>query len=158
MSDKPKQNLPKSGQGTAENSNHAERLDQKAEIVHPDGTKEDVILRAERIWSGALPRPEDFAKYALTVPDAPERILRMAEKEQQHRIHLESQILPGNLSAARRGQWLGAGISALALILSVVAHSLGAPWQVSVALVGVPVLSVARSLVNAFKQRPDGET
>lgn len=75
----------------------------------------------------------------------------MAEKEQEHRISLESQIVPANNSAGRRGQMLGALISVAALILAVLAAYIGAPWQVSVAIVGVPVLSVARSLVTAFK-------
>lgn len=75
----------------------------------------------------------------------------MAEKEQEHRIALESLIVPANNKAGQRGQWLGAGISVLALVLAVVAVYIGAPWQVAVALVGVPVLSVARSLVTAFR-------
>ncbi|WP_370868052.1 DUF2335 domain-containing protein [Phaeovulum sp.] len=119
--------------------------------MNADGSREEIELRSERFWSGALPRPEDFAKFGEIVPDAPERILRMAEKEQEHRIALESLIVPANNKAGQRGQWLGAGISVLALVLAVVAVYIGAPWQVAVALVGVPVLSVARSLVTAFR-------
>jgi len=79
----------------------------------------------------------------------------MAEKEQEHRIALEGMIVPANSKAGQRGQWLGASISALALVLAVAAVYMGAAWQVSVALVGVPVLSVARSLVTAFKTDPE---
>ena len=79
----------------------------------------------------------------------------MAEKEQEHRISLESQIVPANNQAGRRGQLLGASISVLALVLAVAAAYIGAPWQVSVAIVGVPVLSVARSLVTAFRSPPE---
>lgn len=147
--------LPERGAGRPESPSQAERVSQNAEIVHGDGTREQVELRAERYWSGALPRPEDFARYAEIVPDAPERILLMAEREQQHRINLEAQIVPANNAAGRRGQWLGAGISALALALAVVASHIGAPWQVSVAIVGVPVLSVARSLVTAIRSKDD---
>lgn len=98
-----------------------------------------------------LPRPEDFAKFGEVVPTAPERLLRMAELEQQHRMALEVMILPENMRAARRGQQLGAAISIAALGLASVTALMGAPWQVSIALVGVPVLSVARSLVTAFR-------
>lgn len=98
-----------------------------------------------------LPGPTDFAKYAEIVPDAPERLLAMAEREQAHRIAMESQIVPANMAVGLRGQWLGAIISIVALALAVVAAWMEAPWQVSVALVGVPVLSVARSLVTAFR-------
>ena len=79
----------------------------------------------------------------------------MAEREQEHRISLEAQIVPANNAAGQRGQWLGAGISALALILAFFAPAVGAPWQVAVALVGVPVLSVARSLVSAFRTKDE---
>lgn len=79
----------------------------------------------------------------------------MAEREQQHRIDMEGQIVPANNKAGLRGQWLGAGISISALVLAVFAAWLEAPWQVSVALVGVPVLSVARSLVTALRSDKD---
>ena len=35
--------------------------------------------------SGPLPAPSEFAAYGEVIPDAPERILKMAEKEQEHR-------------------------------------------------------------------------
>lgn len=112
-------------------------------------------MLAEQSWSGSLPRPEDFAKFGEVVLDAPERILRMAEKEQDHRISLEAQIVPANEAAGKRGQILGAGISFAALGLAALTSYWGAPWQVSVAMVGIPVLSVARSLVTAFKAKSD---
>jgi uncharacterized membrane protein len=142
-------NLPDSNGG----SQQAESVSSNAIIKHEDGTEEAVELTAKKVWSGALPRPEDFAKYAQVVPDAPERILQMAEKEQQHRINLESQIVPADNAAGARGQVLGALISILALCLAVVSNWLGAPWQLSIALVGVPVLSVARSLVTAIRSK-----
>jgi len=40
-------------------------------------------------WSGPLPAPESLAKYDNIVPGAAERILVMAEKEQNHRHHTE---------------------------------------------------------------------
>lgn len=133
----------------------AEREAQRAEIIHPDGSSEEVEIRSERTWSGVLPRPEDFAKFGEVVPSAPERLLKMAEVEQQHRISLEASIFPQNQLAGLRGQLLGAAISALALILATFSAYIGAPWQVSIALVGVPVLSVARSLVTAFRSDTD---
>jgi uncharacterized membrane protein len=42
------------------------------------------------VHSGPLPPPEDLAKYNMIVPDAAERILRMAEKQQAHRMELET--------------------------------------------------------------------
>ena len=151
MSDEQQPKLPEKSQNPFDFPRQAERDSQRAVIVHPDGRTEDVEIRSEKMWSGVLPRPEDFAKFGEVLPTAPERLLRMAEMEQQHRIALESVIVPANYKAGLRGQWLGAGISVTALFLATFTAYVGAPWEISVALVGVPVLSVARSLVTAFK-------
>ena len=133
----------------------AERNTDAAIITHADGTQEQVLVQSERMWSGTLPRPEDFSAYASIVEDAPERILRMAEKEQDHRIAMEQQIVPAGIKAGKRGQWLGAAISILALILATISGYLGLPVLLSTALIGVPVLSVAKSLVSAIRQKDD---
>ena len=151
MSSEQKESLPEKSTNLQSLPKQAELDSQRAEIVHPDGSREQVELRSERMWSGILPRPEDFAKFGDVVPTAPERLLRMAELEQQHRMEMERLIVPGNQKASLRGQILGASISALALILAAVSSYLGAPSVVSISLVGVPVLSVARSLVTAFR-------
>ena len=153
MSNAQKQDLLVNSDAAQGSSKQAELNAQRAEILYPDGTREEVQIHQERMWSGVLPRPEDFGKYSEIVPDAPERILRMAEQEQQHRINLESQMVPADVLAGKRGQWLGAAISVLALSLAAIVSILGGPWQVSVALVGVPVLSVARSLVSAWRSK-----
>ena len=155
MSRKPNPDLPAQSRRVPGRPDQVERSAQRAERTNADGSREEIELMSERYWSGSLPRPEDFAKFGEIIPDAPERILRMAEKEQEHRISLESQIVPANNQAGRRGQLLGAFISVLALVLAVAAAYIGAPWQVSVAIVGVPVLSVARSLVTAFRSPPE---
>lgn len=143
----PETSLVKSGDSPLQ----AEANTRQAEIVHPDGTRESVLLNSERYWSGALPRPEDFAKYAEVVSDAPERILAMAEAEQQHRISVEGQIIKANAKSGSRGQWLGAAISALAMGLAVLSFVYGAHISLSLALLGVPVMSVARSLVQTLR-------
>ena len=155
MSDERETGLPAKSKSPSGTPKQAERDARRAQVTHPDGRHEEVEIRSERLWSGVLPRPEDFAKFGEVVPSAPERLLRMAELEQQHRIALETQIVPENQRAGKRGQWLGATISIVALLLATYTSYLGSPWQLSVALVGVPVLSVARSLVTAFRAPGD---
>ena len=41
-------------------------------------------------WSGPLPAPESLAKYDNIIPGSAERILVMAEKEQNHRHQTEN--------------------------------------------------------------------
>lgn len=155
MSEKQKQNLPAKQPTQQAKPNQAERDAKRAQITHPDGRQEELEVSSERYWSGVLPRPEDFAKFGEILPSAPERLLRMAELEQQHRIDLEAKIVPENMKAGARGQWLGAIISLVALVLAALMAWMGAPWQISVALVAAPVLSVARSLVTALRSSGD---
>lgn len=51
------------------------------------------LVELEQSYSGPLPSPRDFAAYKATLPDAPERILSMTEKEQAHRHKAEEKIL-----------------------------------------------------------------
>lgn len=47
-------------------------------------------------FSGPMPHPDILRGYKDLIPDAPERILRMAEQEQQHRIEVENKMLYQN--------------------------------------------------------------
>jgi hypothetical protein len=80
-------------------------------------------------WSGPLPPPSELEKIDQIIPGGADRLLRMAEKEQTHRIE-----------DARRGQYLGWSLAAGAVIAAAVVSLCHGPWQVSVALVGISVL------------------
>jgi hypothetical protein len=71
----------------------------------------------------------------VTRARVPCRLLRVAEKEQTHRIE-----------DAKRGQYLGWSLSAGAVIAAAVVSLCHGPWQVSVALVGIPVLGAVQAL------------
>lgn len=87
--------------------------------------KRDLIIKAiistveRKTFSGPLPAPEDFAAYKNVVPDAPERILAMAEKQQQHRIETERKIVDSNIKSSLRGQVLGAIMAIICLLCCV---------------------------------------
>ena len=72
----------------------------------------------------------------------------MAEAEQQHRIAIESSGLRAEIADTRRGQWLGFGLAALAIVGAVIAAYIGAHWVVSAALVGIPVMAMIQRLIN----------
>ncbi len=75
------------------------------------------IIRAEQ-YSGPLPSPKDLKAYQDILPDAPERILTMAEKQQNHRIELENQIVKSGIRESKQGQWTGT-ILAFAFLFAV---------------------------------------
>jgi hypothetical protein len=73
----------------------------------------------------------------------------MAESEQSHRISFEQSALKAAIADKKRGQFFGGTIGILAILGAVAAVYLGAPWQVPVALVGVPVLGIVQALIGS---------
>jgi hypothetical protein len=93
-------------------------------------------------WSGPLPPPAELEKIDQIVPGGADRLLRMAEKEQTHRI-----------GDAKRGQYLGWSLAAGAVIAAAAVSMCHGPWQVSVALVGIPVLGAVQVLIQGRKEK-----
>jgi uncharacterized membrane protein len=90
-------------------------------------------------------------KFNAIIPNGADRIVTMAEKEQAHRIQSESEGLRATILEAKRGQYLGAGISALALGGAVYTAYIGAHWSVSVAFISLTILGIVRALVYPRK-------
>lgn len=62
--------------------------------------------------SGPLPDPFSFRAYAEVLPDAPERIMQMAEKEQEHRHEMERKIVDTDRIGYFLGQLIAGGLAA----------------------------------------------
>jgi hypothetical protein len=93
-------------------------------------------------WSGPLPPPAELGRIDQIIPGGADRLLRMAEKEQSHRIE-----------DAKRGQYLGWSLAAGAVIAAALVSLGRGPWQVSVALVGIPVLGAVQALIQGRKEK-----
>ena len=77
----------------------------------PESKKEEVkealmIIRSE-MYSGPIPPPEALARYEEIQPGAADRILKMAEKQQEHRMALETKAIGGQVDQSKRGQLFG---------------------------------------------------
>jgi len=103
-------------------------------------------------WSGPLPHPEALSQFNDIVPNGAERIFRMAEEQQASRIHIESTGLHAAIAEAKRGQLLGASISIVALACATGSIYLGAHWSVSAMLIGVPIMSLTKAIVDSRSQ------
>lgn len=55
-------------------------------------------------YLGPIPPPEMLQSYAAINSTFPERIIKMAEEQQQHRMFLEKQVIPKRESLNSRGQ------------------------------------------------------
>ncbi len=58
-------------------------------------------------FSGPLPPPNVLAEYSKIIPNGAERIVAMAEKQQDHRQEMESRVVRGNSFDQRLGLILG---------------------------------------------------
>ncbi len=74
------------------------------------------IMEVQRTesFSGPLPSPEILKGYSEVIPDAPERLLRMAERQNAHDMEMDQEnmrlarrSMDRGFNAARRGQILG---------------------------------------------------
>lgn len=73
----------------------------------------------ETSYNGPIPPPSYLKGYKDVLPNAPERILAMAEKQQEHRMKMEESLVERNLRLSERGQRLGFVIVILFLAASV---------------------------------------
>ena len=82
------------------------------------------------------------------VKDGAERVFRMAEKEQEHRIAYERSELDATRNDFRRGQVIGATLAITCVVASVYSVHIGAHAAVSVALVGIPITALIGKILK----------
>lgn len=99
-------------------------------------------------WQGPLPPPDALARFDQIVPNGAERIFKMVELEQTARIESENAGLHASIRDTKRGQYLGAAISVIAICAAVYTAYLGVHWSIPCALVGVPILGIVRAIVS----------
>jgi len=77
----------------------------------PENKKKEVkealmVIRSE-VFSGPIPPPEALARYEEIQSGAADRIIKMAEKQQDHRMSLEKKAIGGQIDQSKRGQIFG---------------------------------------------------
>ncbi len=73
----------------------------------PEEKRKKLTVFAAEHFSGPLPHPKILADYKKVLPDAPERIISMAEKQQDHRINIEASLIKGDIKRADLGLMFG---------------------------------------------------
>ena len=106
-------------------------------------------------WQGPYPPPEAVERYERVLPGTFNRLITMAEQLQAAQIVQSNKALDYTHSTNTRGQWLGFVATALAMIGALGCVALGQPL-VAGAFLSVPVLAVAKALVETVK-RPTGK-
>ena len=120
--------------------NPASNLPPKAVLdALPEHVRVAVVEAAS--FSGPLPPPAMYSEYERALPGSAERILAMAEKEQNHRIAWEETALGTSVRETKLGQWLGFAIAVAcigaAMFLAVNEHDVVAVIALGISAVGL---------------------
>ena len=100
------------------------------------------------MFSGPLPHPKHLAEYAQIIPDGPNRIMAMAEKNLEHHSSMQRTGLQAEVAERRLGLWLGAGCFSLLVLGALAAVYLEAHASVPIAFLGAAALGGVGVLVN----------
>ncbi len=123
----------------------------------PVNNHTEVVARsfsASRQFSGPLPPPEILAKYNDGIPNGAERIMVMAEKQQDHRIYLEGFVITRDSKRADLGLVLGFVIALLLSIFGAVLIYLGKDIS-GFALIFAPLAALAGIFIQTQKVRKE---
>ncbi len=74
--------------------------------------------------------------------------MAMIEEEQRHRITFEQAALKAEISDVKRGHYIGLAIGGAAIAGAIVTALVGAHPTVSIALVGLPIAGIIRSIIR----------
>ena len=99
-------------------------------------------------FSGPLPPPTMYREYERALPGSAERILVMAEKEQNHRIAWEASAPGASARETNLGQWLGFAIAVVCIGAAVLPAMSGHDWVAGIALGVSPAGLVGRFLAR----------
>lgn len=112
-------------------------------------------VQQTRLWQGQFPPPEAIERFEKVLPGAFDRLITMAEHLQAAQVEEDKRAHDYTRADARRGHWLGFTSTVLAIVASVGVTIAGYPW-IGVALVSVPVMGVAKALIDSTRGKRTG--
>lgn len=127
------------------------------EIV-PKKQREVIVSRMTSImvsehFSGPLPHPRHLSAYETISPGSAERIIGMAEKQQEHHMSMDRKVLGAEILDRKLGMWLGA----IAFVFLITCALISALWTESEIIPGLFLTAAALGGVGLFvKGRGNG--
>ena len=108
--------------------------------------------------SGPIPPPQILQQYNSIVPNAAERIVRMAEKQSDHRMDLERKVVNSDVVKSYAGMIFAAIIALYGLYIAKEISINGNPWAAGIiaALDLGGLISI--SIYNVLIQKKERET
>jgi uncharacterized membrane protein len=118
------------------------------------GAQQQVVQQVQ-VWQGPYPPPEAVAAYERILPGTFNRILQMAERAQEGQIATLQRAQEFQRRDTKRGHVLGFIGLIVGMAGAAYCVALHQPY-VAVAFLSVPVMAVAKALVDSAK-RPAGQ-
>lgn len=107
------------------------------------------VVAQSQHWAGPLPPPAALAHFNEIIDNGAERIMKMVEQEQAHRIDHEKTVLIATINDTKRGHWIGGVICVLSIAGAVFTAYIGVHPAVSIALVGLPLATIIQSIIRS---------
>lgn len=115
----------------------------------------DIVAIGQSLsYEGPLPHPDLFKRYEETLPGAADRILKMAESEQNQRHQTNKELLAMYRDERKRGQYLGCFLSAGFALMGFILGYLGHEWLAGTIFI-VSVISIA--VVFVLNKEPENK-
>jgi uncharacterized membrane protein len=133
-------------------------IEKRLDGLLPPGERDEIIRRVVAVmhsesFSGPIAHPGHLREYELILPGAADRIIGMAEKQQDHIIAMERTVVEKEFSDRRWGMVLGALTFGL-LIGGALAAGLNDKTAVALAFLGAAAIGGVGLFVNG---RRDGK-
>lgn len=131
-----------------------ELLEIAPELFQDDSKKEKVLALVSRtmIHSGPIPHPETLQQYNDIIPEGAERIMRMAENQQAHRIEMEKTVIRRQSFQSLLGQIFGFLIGILGISWGGYLALHGREWT-GVTIAGGTVISLVSVFVIGKRKK-----
>lgn len=116
--------------------------------IQPSQNKQEIQAAFSHVeYSGPLPPPDSLRGYEEVLPGAAERIFAASEKEQAHRMELESLMVNSEISNSERGMKYGFTLGIGGLIVAAISSLLACLFDAPAAF-GVAAISSLGGLWN----------
>lgn len=128
-------------------------------IKNLEPKQQEIIIQSiqsmrQESFSGPIPHPDLLQGYDRVKPGFAERIVVMAEQQQQHRFDCERQMIKGTIVESKRGQWMAFAIALLFLVAAVVLGIFNHDWLAGV-IGGGTLIALVTVFVTGRKIKKD---
>ena len=116
-----------------------------------------VSATASMMWQGPIPPAHEMEQYERILPGAADRILAMAESQSDHRQHLETTVVEGNLTSETQGRWFGLAIVSGGFGFSAWMVSRGQSGEAATVIIGQLAILAGLFIHGRSEQRKERE-